>query len=810
MTLAISSSRSLRRYSALATLVLAPALIAPLPWTYRHMDPLQAVAVGSARDAISTSRFDPWGMMRLFPHARKETASAEAPKATESPQPQEVSLTEPDVQVSAYAQQAGMTDPAALHDAAASLGLDLPALRAGLDAYRKGDVAAGDAIATRTTDRLTATALAWTWLRTHPREAGISRATQFIADHPDWPGKEWISRRIEDNLYSDRVAAPKVKAFFAARPPETPSGRIALARALLDGGDETAAMSIIRAVWAKDDFPAATELQIKKIFGERLTTADYKRRADRLMYKEDDSAALRVASLSGDKDLVAFERVRQQAANGPLSAKTAAAIPARYADDPALIFAKIQLARRADKTAEAAALMLSAPRDPALIVDGDEWWVERRLVARKLLDAQDYEKAYKISADHSAQVNEMKIEAEFHAGWIALRFLQDPARANTHFARLAALSQTPISKARAAYWQGRTAEAAGEQAQSFFEAAAAWPSTYYGQLARTKLGDGFKPAGNGTPAAEGNKRDESVRVIEALYVAGAKDLATSLATEAARGLRGEDQMKALARVVARDRDAKVSLSVGKLASYRGYALTDLAFPTYGVPEFTPLPNSAPLPVVYAIARQESAFDAKAMSGAGAMGLMQMIASTARRTAQRAGLTFDANRMIAEPTFNAQLGAAHLGDLLAEQAGSTILTFAAYNAGGKRVKEWISVYGDPRRADVDPVDWIERIPFTETRNYVQRVTENLRVYRARLADFVKPKPVPSPAPLEAKASPQIVADTPVVPPSQPAATQAQATAPQPVAAPQVAADAPAAAPSIQPAPASPSATAQAKM
>ena len=186
------------------------------------------------------------------------------------------------------------------------------------------------------------------------------------------------------------------------------------------------------------------------------------------------------------------------------------------------------------------------------------------------------------------------------------------------------------------------------------------------------------------------------------------------------------------RVVARDRDAKVSLAIGKLASQRGVTIDDLAFPTYGIPDFTPLPNSAPLPLVYAIARQESAFDPNALSGAGAMGLMQMIASTARRTAQRAGLVFNELRMRADPTFNAQLGAAHLGELLGEHGNSTILTLAAYNAGGKRVKEWIDAYGDPRRAGVDVVDWIERIPFTETRNYVQRVSENLAVYRARLA------------------------------------------------------------------------------
>ena len=154
-----------------------------------------------------------------------------------------------------------------------------------------------------------------------------------------------------------------------------------------------------------------------------------------------------------------------------------------------------------------------------------------------------------------------------------------------------------------------------------------------------------------------------------------------------------------------------------------------------MPPFEPLANSGSLALVYSIARQESSFEAKAQSGAGAKGLMQMLPSTARRTAQRAGVPFDERRLLTDASFNAQLGAAHLGELMAEHPGSLMLTFAAYNAGGRRVKEWIAAYGDPRDPAVDPIDWVERIPFTETRNYVQRVTENLEVYRLRFGESV---------------------------------------------------------------------------
>ena len=159
----------------------------------------------------------------------------------------------------------------------------------------------------------------------------------------------------------------------------------------------------------------------------------------------------------------------------------------------------------------------------------------------------------------------------------------------------------------------------------------------------------------------------------------------------------------------------------------------LSFPDYGVPSFEPLQNSAATSVVYSVARQESAFDPAAESAAGAKGLMQMILSTAKRTAERAGVAFDPKRLLTDAAFNAQLAARHLGELLAEQKGSYILTFAAYNAGGKHVKEWLDAYGDPRKPGVDPVDWVERIPFSETRNYVQRVIENLAVYQARFGE-----------------------------------------------------------------------------
>ena len=239
-----------------------------------------------------------------------------------------------------------------------------------------------------------------------------------------------------------------------------------------------------------------------------------------------------------------------------------------------------------------------------------------------------------------------------------------------------------------------------------------------------------------TRTAEGAGRSEAVRAADALYAEGLGDLAAALAFEAARSWRDEAQIAAMAEVVKRRADAATQVQFGKIAMLRGYAFDAMAFPSAGVPAFLPLAHSADLASVYAVARQESEFVWRAASGAGAKGLMQILPSTAASTARRAGVAYDYERLIVDPAFNTQLGAAFLGQVIGDLDGSLAMAFAAYNAGPGRVAQWIAAYGDPR-SGADPVDWVERIPFEETRDYVQRVSENLAVYRQRFAEERRP-------------------------------------------------------------------------
>ena len=667
------------------------------------------------------------------------------------PDPKSADLKLPDGTPEGADQEAGqpfkapdsaLKDPhtiAVASDKMLALGIDPAGILEAIAAYRLDNLDAGDALAAHMSNPVVRSALEWVAMREVPQKMSLVRLQTFTATHADWPASNWVRHQMESKLLRapDKIA---VERFFEASAPETPLGKLALAKALKATGRGADATKLARALFRENDLSTYTEGLVRAEFGSDLTKGDYKYRADRLLYKEKVVPALRYAAQAGP-DVLALAKARAAVIAESSSDKAMAAVPDALRKDPGLILAQVQKLRRDGKFLEAAKLMETAPHDATQLIDGDEWWTERRVLARKLLDDGKVNAAYIMCAMNSAVSPEAKVEAEFHAGWIALRFMNDPARAAYHFGVAAKLAETPTSISRIAYWQGRTAEdsvdpAALPEAKIFYERAAAHGSTYYGQLARQVLGLTTDPVQEPTESALGGERIEAVRVIELLYAAGEKDAAYALAISAAGTLDDARQIGALAAVIAREQDAHLALTIGKLIGQRGIPVDPLAFPTFGIPAYEALQNSAAAPVVYSVARQESAFMPGVMSKAGAKGLMQMIDATAKHTALKAGLPFDSTRMLTDASFNAQLGAAHLGELISEQGGSLILTFAAYNAGGGRVKQWIDAYGDPRKPGVDPIDWVERIPFTETRNYVQRVMANVTMYQAIFADQAK--------------------------------------------------------------------------
>jgi soluble lytic murein transglycosylase len=394
------------------------------------------------------------------------------------------------------------------------------------------------------------------------------------------------------------------------------------------------------------------------------------------------------------------------------------------------------------------------------IQERDERWRERRWLARKLIDLGDAATAYRVVREAAPPGNPYyRAEYHFMAGWIALRFLNDPSIALGHFAHIDDGSTEPIVRARAAYWRGRTAEVAGrfEEMRAQYEAAARYPTAYYGQLANARLGLGeiaFRPLQQ--EPTPGTAR-ELARAAEILYSIGERDLALSFMTDLAKESNDVAFVAAVGQVTARYDDVQAMLLVGKTALARGMATDQYAFPDIGVPLYDAAGPQLDRCVVYSIVRTESGFNQRDKSPAKAVGLMQVTPEAGRDTAKRFGISYDWNRLVSDPVYNTQMGAAEVAALLKEYRGSYVMAFAGYNAGRGRVAEWVAKHGDPRDPKVDAVDWVERIPFAETRNYVQRVMENLQVYCARLgASAVTLEPnLHRTAPIGSRANPILV-------------------------------------------------------
>jgi soluble lytic murein transglycosylase len=571
----------------------------------------------------------------------------------------------------------------------------------------------------------------WVILRSENNGASVERYRAFLDANPSWPSQTFFRRRIEAALWDDQRDDATVLAWFENEKPIAAKGRFALAKVLLGRGDRAGAERLLREAWRFDQMSADTEETAMDMFGALLTPGDHKARMDSLLYGSDHEGAMRAAKRI---DQVALAKARIAAyKKAPNTRALLEAVPHGLHGDPGYIFSRIQLLRREEKFQEAAQLMLGAPRDPGRLYNLDEWWVERRLLSRKMIDVGEYRHAYLIARDAALPARDIyKTEQEFTAGWIALRFLHDPNVAAQHFARIGVGSANPTALARAGYWQGRAAEAAGrtQEARRAYASAAEQSTSYYGQLARAKLGLPQIEL-NGVPSSRsrGIERLEVVRAAQLLYALQEREFAITVLAD--MGENGDaDVLLGLGELASRQGDARGMLLMGKSALNRGLPFDFYAYPVSGIPPYQAIGPEVERAVVFAIARQESAFNPSVVSPAQAYGLMQVTADAARYVCKRHGATFDLQRMKTDPVYNTALGAAELGGLIEDYRGSYIMTFAAYNAGRGSVKKWVERYGDPRDPKVDAVDWVELIPFSETRNYVQRVMENLQVYRAR--------------------------------------------------------------------------------
>ncbi len=633
--------------------------------------------------------------------------------------------------------------PFALAPTAATSAADVAAVKRVIEAARKGKEADANAAEASITDPVAKKLAEWVILRSDNTNPTFQRYAAFVEANPSWPHSPLFRRRAENALWNDGVDDRTVRAFFAKHQPSTAKGRFMLARTLLTQGDRDAAAALVRQAWRNDECSAEVEKRVLEMFGNMLTTADHKARMEQRFYADDVAGGMRAAERLGGNE-VAIAKARAAVLRKAGNAKAALdAVPASAQSDPGYIFARVQWLRQSNNAEEAGKLILTAPKNPELLYNLDQWWQERRLLVRKLLDERDAQTAYRVAREAAPPMRGFyRVDAHFTAGWVALRYLNDPKTAAEHFARIMEGTINPHALARGGYWQGRAADAMGQRAQAkaFYETAAQYTATYYGQLARARLGLtdlGLRGPPTFTPQEQnvlGNL--EVVRAAQILYALDERDMLASVFAELGESGTDIAGMAMLGELAAKHGDGRAMLLLGESAYGRGLPLDYYAYPVVGLPDYQPIAPPIEPAVAYSIARQESHFNQKVVSSAHAMGLMQVTPAAGIDTAAKFKVAYSRDRLLKDPVYNMQMGAAELSNLFTGYNGSYILTFAGYNAGRGRVRQWIAAYGDPRDPNVDPVDWVERIPLSETRNYVERIMENLQVYRARFGGGTK--------------------------------------------------------------------------
>src|SRR6266702_1632919 len=615
---------------------------------------------------------------------------------------------------------------------------DLAALKDAIDLARKGKTDDASAARDRIADPAGQKLADWFMLRHSESTANFKRYAGFLAANPDWPSSALLRRRAEARLWQEKSDAATVHKFTMDRPTSA-KGKFALARVLLTEGDSDRAARLVREAWRTDELSERSEEDSYEAFHDLLTADDHRARMDKRLGAKDYAGARRVAKRLGEDALAIVKACAAVTGKANKAKDYLDDVSADARRDLGYVLCRVQWHLQNDRIADAAEVILAAAPDTMAAQDTDAWWRERRLLARKLLDQGKSRTAYDVV--RAAAVPEMevyRVDYHFMCGWIALRYLDDPKTAITHFAAIDEGSANPIALSRAHYWRGRAAEAmnATADARLSYQAAARYPTAYYGQLARARLGLDHIELRAPSPvlaSADTPPADERVRAADMLYGIGERDTVFYYAEDFAKESTDVAALEGLGELAGQRNDARVMLEIGKSALARGLALDHYAFPPIGIPEHKQVAPAIETSVIYSVARTESAFDQRDKSAANAVGLMQVTPEAGRDTAKRFKVSYDWDRMVSDPVYNTQMGAAELSALLSEYKGNHIMTFAGYNAGRGRVRDWIKVYGDPRDPKVDAVDWVERIPLSETRNYVQRVIENLRVYRVRFED-----------------------------------------------------------------------------
>ncbi len=581
----------------------------------------------------------------------------------------------------------------------------------------------------------------WRLARSPDSRATLRERQQALGEFSTWPRRSEILESIERTISQSELTAAERVAWFATHSPTTGDGVLALADSHHSLGQLDQMNAVVRAAWREMILPDDALQSIRSNYLSALGPEDYWARVDMLLWRGrlSDAQDLLPRLTTGRRNLaearIAVRRNQRGVDN------YVQAVPEQYANDPGLTYERARWRERRGRDQGQLEMLLGLRGTDAAPVGRMSIWTEKHAEIRRLLREGDGQSAYQLTLNHGMTDGEGFRDAEWTAGWLALSRIGDPVKAEAHFRKFGDGVSTPISVARARYWLGLALEAQQRrtEAESAFIEAARYNYVYYGQLAAEKI-EHIRPEammlnlpGNAAAAAEEH----------AAFVARTDVRAAMLLAELGRLSEFEQFSNALDDGLTSAAEHRLLFEVGRDALHmraairgakaglgRGLVDAEAVYPVLPLPSST-RNGSAEDAMVLALSRQESEFYPGAVSSANARGLMQMVPRYARAEARQVGVAFRESWLTDDPVYNLRLGRGFLDELVDQFGGSYVLAAAAYNAGPSRARQWMRELGDPRSSDVDVVDWVEQIPFGETRNYVQRVLENTQVYRARL-------------------------------------------------------------------------------
>jgi soluble lytic murein transglycosylase len=608
------------------------------------------------------------------------------------------------------------------------------------DAADHGDWTAARGLAGQGHDPIANRIIEWRYLLDRNSGASFGEISDFLKNYSDWPNRDTLFARAERAM--DPAMDPhSIIAWFGDRTPVSDIGKVRLGEALIAAGSATRGKELVHQGWIDGNFEPDQEFLIIQRDGSYITADWDRERLQRLLSRNDTTAARREMSrVPADAQRVAEARLalRTSPASGE---RMMAELPESYRNDPGIVFDRTKLLRQQMNIDEIPRLLVRSPTHEMAQISPTRWWSELNLDTREALQANSYTSAYQIAAHNGLTPDNGTdySDAEFLAGWIALRFLKDPQTALTHFKNVATAVSRPISRARAHYWEGRAYETLGDNTSAWqqYKIASETPEAFYGQLALARIQSSpdlhvRDPIIDATGVREDFEHESMSRAVRILADLGQESLLRDFAVHDVDAYGDPRHIKLLAEDLTRMGFKEVAVRVAKEASYSGVSLPAYSHPVISIPGYAGPGTPPETALVLGIIRQETEFDPDSVSSAGARGIIQVMPGAVRHLASVAGLPYRPNDLTSDPSYDLKIGMTELASELSDWGGSYVLTIAAYNAGPTNVRRWISQFGDPRNASVDPIDWIEQIPFGETRNYVMRVLENTEVYRNRLA------------------------------------------------------------------------------